>query len=116
MKAAIFIKANSPLHIREYPQTDPQPGQALIQLETSGLCGTDIHIWDGAIPMQDKVILGHEYIGRIEAFGTGERFDCLGTSLEIGDLVAVNVIDPCDKCLLCLTGGAASCLPKGRTA
>ncbi|HEX2950113.1 MAG TPA: alcohol dehydrogenase catalytic domain-containing protein [Armatimonadota bacterium] len=115
MKAAVFIAANTPLEIRDYAVTPTMADHALVTLETSGVCGTDIHIWEGAIPLTGPVILGHEYIGRIAEFGAGARQDCLGAPLAIGDRVAVNVIEPCGQCLLCKTGGAASCLHLGES-
>lgn len=109
-KAAVFISAGTPLEIREYPRTTPEPGMARLGLLASGICGTDVHIWEGALPMQGPVILGHEYIGRVEALNGLQHKDCLGEPLQLGDRVAVNVIEPCGHCPLCQTGGDASCL------
>ncbi len=113
-KAAVFVSAGQPLEVRSYPVLDPEPGMAVVDLVSSGICGTDVHIWDGAIPFTGPLILGHEFLGRVRSLGASdsaqEPTDCMGAPVRVGDLVAVNVIEPCGKCLLCRTGGAASCL------
>ncbi len=110
MKAAVFIAPNSPLEIRDYPLLPVAAGMTRVSLLTSGLCGTDLHIWEGALAMSPPVIPGHEYLGRIEEIGEGDTRDCLGQPLKVGDQVVVNVIEACGCCHLCETGGDASCL------
>lgn len=114
IKVAVFEQANQPLHVREYPLLDPAPDMASVDLVTSGICGTDVHIWEGAIAFAGPMALGHEFLGRVRALGRAEAQavpkDCMGQPIKVGDLAAVNVIEPCGECLLCRTGGAASCL------
>lgn len=110
MKAAVFQAARQPLEIREYPLLPVEAGMTRLSLLTSGICGTDVHIWDGALGIPGPVILGHEYLGRIEEIGTGDAVDCLGQPLAVGDRAAVNVIESCGCCRLCESGGDASCL------
>ena len=87
MNAAVFIAPRAPFEIRDYPLADPAPGMASVLLEASGLCGTDVHIWEGALAMAGPMILGHEFLGRIQALGDGPRVDCFGAPLAPGDLV-----------------------------
>ena len=110
MKAAVFMAKGQPFEVREYPLDAPSEGMAAVLLERSGICGTDVHIWDGAIGFAGPMILGHEFIGRVHALGAGATTDCLGAPLAAGDRVIVNVIEPCGKCVPCRTGGSASCL------
>jgi len=110
MKAAVFLHPQSPLEIRTYPETEPTPGMAVVELVSTGICGTDIHIWDGALALQGPMILGHELLGRVRTLGSGATHDGQGQALISGDLVAVNVVEPCQQCILCIEGGAASCL------
>lgn len=110
MKAAVFVEHHAPLAIHEYPLGAPAPDTAIVSLESSGICGTDLHIWEGALAIPGPVILGHEYLGRVQALGDGEQTDALGAPLRVGDRVAVNVIESCGHCPLCSTGGGASCL------
>jgi 5-exo-hydroxycamphor dehydrogenase len=56
------------------------------------------------------MILGHEFIGRVQSLGDGDHLDCLSQPVRVGDRVVVNVVEPCGQCILCKTGGAASCL------
>lgn len=115
MKAAVFTTKLTPLEVREYPLTEPAADTALVSLELSGICGTDLHIWEGAIGFEGPMILGHEFLGRVRALGPGSSHDCLGRPVAEGDLVAVNVIEPCGRCPLCTAGGAASCLHLGES-
>lgn len=110
MKAAVFIAPHAPFEIREYPSGSPAPNTALVSLESSGICGTDLHIREGALAIPGPVILGHEYLGRVRALGEGEQTDALGAPVRVGDRVAVNVIESCGHCPVCATGGEASCL------
>lgn len=110
MRAAVFVGARRPFEIREYPAPAPPEGHAVVELATSGICGTDVHIWDGAIAFNGPMILGHEFLGAVRAIGAGPAMDCVGRPVSVGDRVAVNVIEACGACRLCREGGAASCL------
>lgn len=110
MKAAVYVGARQTFAMNDYPLLEPAAGVAAVTLETSGLCGTDVHIWEGALAIPGPMIIGHEFIGRIHTLGEGEAVDALGQPLAVGDRVVVNVIDPCGKCALCTSGGSASCL------
>lgn len=113
MKAAVFISKGKPFELRDYALQTPSEGMSTVLLERSGICGTDVHIWDGAIGFNGPMIIGHEFIGRLHAMGKGQCNDCLGATLAVGDRVIVNVIEPCGHCVPCKTGGAASCLNLG---
>lgn len=115
MKAAVFIQGKHPFEIREYPLSAPAANQAVVRLECSGICGTDVHIHEGALAIPGPMIIGHEFIGRVRALGRGVRKDCFGSPLRVGDRVIVNVIEPCGRCRPCKTGGAASCLNLGKS-
>jgi threonine dehydrogenase-like Zn-dependent dehydrogenase len=103
------------LEIKSYPVTAPAKGQALLSLEASGICGTDLHILKGRLGIPGPLILGHEFIGRIEALnGTAPR-DGLGRRLKKGDAVAACVAVPCGRCFSCQRGETASCMQFGVT-
>jgi 5-exo-hydroxycamphor dehydrogenase len=108
--AAVFVGCDRGLEVRSLPVLPPSDGRAVVDLVASGVCGTDVHILDGAIGIPPPFIPGHEFLGRVSGLGDGPHVDCLGRPVKPGDLVAVNVIEPCGSCLLCGTGGAASCL------
>lgn len=111
--AAVFVEAGRPLEIRRYPVLPPEPGQVRLQMITSGICGTDIHILEGRLPIPPPFIPGHEFIGRVEALGEGVSTDGLGTRLRKGDSVIACVALPCGACFCCKRGETASCLNFG---
>lgn len=101
-RAAVLVRYNEPLELREYPVIDkPGPGEAIMRVEMAGICGTDVHLWKGELPVPLPVILGHESAGRIEALGEGLVKDWRGRPLAIGDRVtwASSVI--CGECFYC---------------
>ncbi|MBS1413082.1 MAG: alcohol dehydrogenase catalytic domain-containing protein [Christensenellaceae bacterium] len=111
-KAAILTAVDTPFEIREYPITPPQPGMALLKMEASGICGTDIHIYHGKIPMELPKMIGHEFIGRIEQISPE---DSAKYGLSIGDSAIVDIACPCGECPLCLEGDDANCINMGVT-
>lgn len=110
MKAAVYTGPHQAFALQEYPLLALEAGMAAVTLETSGLCGTDVHIWEGALAFPGPLIIGHEFIGRVHALGAGTAVDALGQPVAEGDRVVVNVADPCGHCALCTSGGSASCL------
>ena len=115
MQAAVYTGAQQPFALKEYPLLAPEAGMASVMLESSGLCGTDVHIWEGALAFAGPLIIGHEFLGRVHALGSESALDALGRALAVGDRVVVNVIAPCGSCALCTSGGAASCLHLGES-
>ena len=64
VKAAVLAEYEKPLELREYPEPGPPgPGEALVRVEMAGICGTDVHLWLGQLPIPIPVILGHETVG-----------------------------------------------------
>ncbi len=107
------MKSKAPLALRTYPVLPPERDHALLKLVMSGICGTDIHILEGRLPIPPPFIPGHEFIGRIEALGPGVKTDGLGTPLKKGDAVIACVALPCGTCFCCRQGETASCLNFG---
>lgn len=113
--AAVYQSVGQPLEIKSYPVTAPAKGQALLSLEASGICGTDLHILKGRLGIPGPLILGHEFIGRLEAInGTAPR-DGLGRRIKTGDRAVACVAIPCGLCLSCRSGETASCMKFGVT-
>jgi alcohol dehydrogenase len=82
------------------PRPDVQhPGDALVRITTSTICGTDLHILKGDLPsVTDGRILGHEGIGVIEQVGTGV------SAFHPGDKVIISCVTACLKCDFCRRG------------
>jgi threonine dehydrogenase-like Zn-dependent dehydrogenase len=102
MRAAVFVEKGK-IELREVPKPVPGPGQALMKVTLTTICGTDVHILKGEYPVKPGLIVGHEPVGRIEALGPGV------TGFEIGDRVIVGAITPCGQCRACLSGDGAQC-------
>lgn len=115
-KAAVFMPETRSFDVREYEVSSPAAGNAGLSLRFSGVCGTDVHIYEGKLgPMPFPMILGHEFVGRVEALGEGVTVDGLGTPLAVGDDAIACVAIPCGKCLSCTKGETASCMAFGVT-
>lgn len=101
-KAAILEEFNTPLRICDYPLPDKlEPGAFLVKTEMAGICGTDVHLWQGELPIELPVILGHETVGRIEAVGEGVTEDWNGTPIQVGDRITWNSAISCGECFYC---------------
>lgn len=113
----VFLPGNSSADVREYPIPVPGPGQVLVQMGASGICGSDIgYIYheykthkglDGR-PAYQGVIAGHEPCGRIVAAGEG----CV--RFREGDRVIVYHIVGCGRCVNCRSGHFISCADGSR--
>ena len=72
------------------------PGDAIVRITTSTICGTDLHILKGDLPaVTDGRILGHEGIGVVEQVGTGV------SEFHAGDKVIISCVTACLKCDFC---------------
>ena len=100
--AAVLDGFKSDLKLHEFPlPTTIEPGAVLVKVEMAGICGTDVHLWKGELPIKLPVILGHETVGRIVAFGAGVETDWTGQPLQVGDRITWNSTVSCGKCFYC---------------
>ena len=96
MKGAVITKINAPWEIRELPNPIPKAGQVLIKVHASGMCGTDIHVHHGLIPVKLPIVAGHEAVGEIVQLGAGV------TDLKVGDRVGISWHQKgCGRCPYC---------------
>jgi threonine dehydrogenase-like Zn-dependent dehydrogenase len=102
MQAAVFVEKGR-IELREVPKPEPGPGQVLLRVSLTTICGTDVHILKGEYPVKPGLIVGHEPVGRIESVGAGV------TGFAPGDRVIVGAITPCGRCRACLSGDGAQC-------
>jgi len=103
MKAVVF-RGKGEIAIEEVPKPVPGPGEAVIKINTTTICGTDVHIVRGEYPVKPGLILGHEPVGVIEKLGAG-----LEKSYRLGERVIVGAITPCGQCFYCLNGAHSQC-------
>jgi len=100
--AAVLEELNAPLVLRKFPLPAAlEPGAALARTEMAGICGTDVHLWKGQLPISLPVILGHETVGRLEQLGEGLEQDWTGQPLKIGDRVTWTSATSCGECYYC---------------
>ena len=100
--AAVLESFEQPLSFRTFPLPErTEPGAALVRVEMAGICGTDVHLWKGQLPIPLPVILGHETAGRIERLGEHLDKDWLGNPLRAGDRVTWAASVSCGACYYC---------------
>ncbi len=114
-KVAVFVGAESDFGVRQYEAMDPEAGYALLSLTVSGICGTDIHIADGRLPINGPAVIGHEFVGNVERLGPGVCTDGNGAEIRPGDTVIACIALPCGACINCRKGETASCMNFGVT-
>jgi 2-desacetyl-2-hydroxyethyl bacteriochlorophyllide A dehydrogenase len=101
---AIMIQKPKEIRLVERQFPEPEPGEVLIQVMASGICGTDIHIFNGEYLGEYPVIPGHEFSGVVVAAGN------LVNRIKVGDRVAVEPNIACDNCVNCLNNRQNFCL------
>lgn len=106
-KLAVFTGVNEPFEIREYPLTVPAGGMAQLELLASGVCGTDLHIHHGKIPVGTPMVIGHEFVGKVVDISAE---DSKASGIAAGDNAIVDIACPCGECLLCANGDDANCI------
>lgn len=85
--------------------TIQNPSDVIVKVETTTICGTDLHILKGDVPAVTKGrILGHEGVGTITEIGSSV------TSLKVGDRVIISCIKSCGHCANCKSGLYSHCL------
>jgi threonine dehydrogenase-like Zn-dependent dehydrogenase len=82
---------------------EPGPGEALVRIQRSGLCGTDLLVYDGVYrgrrrPIPSPLVLGHEASGEVVALGPDTHGPAAGTR------VAIEALEGCGICYQCARG------------
>jgi threonine dehydrogenase-like Zn-dependent dehydrogenase len=102
MKATVFHGVND-IRVEEVPRPVPGPGEAVIRVTLTTICGTDLHIVRGEYPVRPGLVIGHEPVGIIAELGPGI------TGYEVGERVLVGAITPCGQCGACLSNHHSQC-------
>ena len=102
MLATVF-HGKDKISVEEVEKPRPGPGEAVIRVTLTTICGTDLHILRGEYPVKPGLIIGHEPVGVIDELGSGV------TGYQVGDRVLVGAITPCGQCNACLSGHLAQC-------
>jgi len=112
----VVLPGGSRVELREFPDPVAGPGQAVIRIKASSICGSDVraiyreHLGKGPEGYIDGTIGGHEPCGQVETVGPGV------TSVRPGDRVAVYHIAGCGLCRDCRGGFMISCSSPQRAA
>jgi alcohol dehydrogenase len=102
MRAAVFHGPND-IRVDRVPRPHPGPGEAVVRVTMTTICGTDVHILKGEYPVKAGLVVGHEPVGVVDELGPGV------VGYAIGDRVLVGAITPCGQCHACLAGKPAQC-------
>ena len=107
MDAIVKPSAAPGLELRQVPVPTPGPGEVLIKIHKTAICGTDVHIYQWNDWAQHTIPIGltagHEYVGEIVEVGDGVQ------GFKIGDLVSGEGHITCGKCRNCLEGHKENC-------
>ena len=79
------------------------PGEAVLRVRLTTICGTDIHIVRGEYPVVEGLTIGHEATGVIHELGPGV------SGYSVGQRVMTGAITPCGQCEFCLGGNLSQC-------
>ncbi|MEX0993525.1 MAG: zinc-binding dehydrogenase [Solirubrobacterales bacterium] len=104
MKALTF---HGPRDVRceEVPRPEiEEHGDVLLKVDRAAICGSDLHPYHGRLEIEDGFVLGHEYMGTIEAKGSDV------TEFEEGDRVVGSFFVACGKCWFCRRAIPMKCI------
>jgi alcohol dehydrogenase len=101
---AVTFQAPGEVRVDEKP--DPEisaADEAIVRVEATGICGSDLHIYHGRVAIEPGFILGHEYVGTVVA--AGDDVD----RVREGDRVLGTYCTACGKCAFCAIGAFHKC-------
>jgi threonine dehydrogenase-like Zn-dependent dehydrogenase len=106
MKAAVF-QGEGEVEVTEVPKPSVKSsGEALVKVTLGAICGSDLHIYHGNVPISRGSVLGHEFVGVVEDVGSEvKRF-------KPGDRVVSSFFTSCGHCAYCRKGWFNQCVDK----
>jgi alcohol dehydrogenase len=106
---AVIFQAPGEVAVEERPEPELQAADdAIVRVEASGICGSDLHIYHGRVPVEQGFTIGHEFVGTVSATGPDvER-------VAVGDRVLGCFHTACATCVACVRGDYHRCR-RGRT-
>lgn len=114
-RIARFDAPGKPFEIETVNLSEVGPGEILIKVTRTNICGSDLHAWHGTFATrglggQLPTVLGHEMVGAVEELGDGVTADSNGAPLKKGSRVVFPYFFPCHHCRNCLAGRRNACL------
>ena len=103
MRAVTFQEPGR-VEIEERPDPEPlAPDDAVVRVEASGICGSDLHIYHGRVRIEPGFTLGHEYVGTVVEAGDAV------SEVAVGDRVLGAFHTACGLCFFCRRGEFQKC-------
>lgn len=102
MMQAMVLKSPSELMQEEVAYPSPGTGETLVRVTHSGVCGTDLKIYQGGIPVDYPRIMGHEMIGEVVEVGDAQ-------GVAVGSRVIIDPVVYCGQCHHCQIGQEHLC-------
>jgi len=104
LKAAVLTEWKQ-IELQDVPVPEIGDGECLIRVKCAGLCGSDLHIYEGHHPTAvTPLVLGHEFVGVVEAVDAREP-----TDVAVGDRVVAFPLISCGTCEACQGGNRHVC-------
>ena len=96
---AVTFQAPGRVAVQEVPEPElAEPGDAIVQIEATGVCGSDLHIYHGRVQIEPGFTIGHEYVGTVLAAGEAVR------EVAVGDRVLAAFRPRAGRCFFCRRG------------
>jgi len=107
MRALVKARPEPGLWLEDVPEPEVGINEVLIHVRKTGICGTDLHIYDWNAWAQETIpapmVIGHEAAGIVDELGRDV------TDLAPGDHVVFSFVPMCGRCAPCLSGRPALC-------
>jgi 2-desacetyl-2-hydroxyethyl bacteriochlorophyllide A dehydrogenase len=101
---AVTFQAPGDVRVEERPEPELLAvDDAIVEVETTGVCGSDLHIYHGRVAVEEGFTLGHEFVGRVVAAGDGV------SEVAEGDRVLGCFCTACSRCFFCRRGEFHKC-------
>jgi 2-desacetyl-2-hydroxyethyl bacteriochlorophyllide A dehydrogenase len=101
---AVTFQAPGEVRVDEKPEPElTGPDEAIVRVEASGVCGSDLHIYHGRVAIEPGFTIGHEYVGTVVAAGDEVA------SVAPGDRVLGTYCTACNGCFFCARGDFHKC-------
>ena len=101
---AVTFQAPGEVLVQDVPEPElSDPGDAIVRIEATGVCGSDLHIYHGRVKIEPGFTIGHEYVGTVLADGEAVQ------SVRVGDRVLGCFQTACGRCFFCRHGWFHKC-------
>jgi putative phosphonate catabolism associated alcohol dehydrogenase len=102
VRSILFHGPGRALELTRRPLPELRPGEILVRISACTLCRSDLHTHAGRRSEPTPTVLGHEIVGRVEAFGPeASRVDAAGAALSAGARVTWAIVANCRECVYC---------------